>query len=299
MLGMKCFYNLYLLICNSVHTYHFVSLCSIWHRQSVFRITVVIDDAMETRQSRGDAHMLESADCWMDTYWLLSQTTKANFKCVCVWDRLRKIEQAKGQRAQYESQSIWVRFSQLVVKHDFRGFTTALQPARTHTRCPACRYNTHFTFTSLFPSQTCEPAQTTNVCSAVCASTNTNGSNLSQTQAHTCTHAQDVNGDHPVICHRREAHPSISTFLSSAEVNGLELYGYIRRFGSTSSCPIVSVFLALTSSQSSSSHSKTFSLPEVIKKWISKNITSKTESERKCWLTQILGCLGFSDGDAF
>lgn len=52
--------------------------------------------------------------------------------------------------------------------------------------------------------------------------------------------------------------PSISTllsqsarFISSIEVNGLQKYGYISRSGSTSTCPIVSFFLALTGTVSS------------------------------------------------
>lgn len=89
-----------------------------------------------------------------------------------------------------------------------------------------------------FTALSCEPAQTANVCSGVCASTQANGSHLSQAQVH--THAltstrsmrivQAVSGGQPVTCHGREvkAHSSIQTFLNSKQdllswpgVNGL------------------------------------------------------------------------------
>jgi len=276
---------LYFLMCKSVHVYHFASDFLLHMVQTVYILNLshYIDDAMETRQTRGDAQRVESSDSWMDTYWLLSQTTKANFKCVCVcvcvcvclrWTEKDRCRTSKGVKS-----AVWKPkcLSKVLSAWSERWLQ------RLHNSSSACslshrmpgmssQYTLYIRCSVVFPNL-CEPAQTMNVCSAVCTSTNTSGSHLFWTHRHTHTHThthlythaqQDINGGHSVMCHGREvrAHPSISTslpqwvrmtFFCWGEWTVIvQLHKHTWQHILLPNC----FFLALTSSQSPSSHNK-------------------------------------------
>ncbi len=233
-------------------------------------------------------HGAESADGSMDTYWLLSQATKANFKCVCVCPcvcvklRKRKIEQAERERAQYES--IWVSFSQLGVRSDFRelqikvprlqqlfnllALSLSHTHTHTHTHMPGMSSQYTLCIHCSVPFQTCVSLHKQQPCVVQFAQAQTQMEVicLEHTHTHTHTHEQSrvkvVNGGNlwhvmgekseniqvfQHFCHNQQ------DLLSSSEVNGLQSCGYISWSGRTSSCPTVSFCLASTSSQSESS----------------------------------------------